>query len=202
MTDSTISIVAIGGSTRPDSSSERAVRLAARGARDAGARVTTITGRELMLPIYDTETSDRTPQALALVEAVRGAHGLLVASPSYHGGVSGMMKNALDYIEDLASHDPPYLHGRAVGCIAVAYGWQATVSTLQQLRQITHALRGWPTPLGATINAADTRFTEDGSTSDAAAAEHLRTIGQQVVEFAALRSPLNPSSETADGQTP
>ena len=107
MTDSTISIVAIGGSTRPDSSSERAVLLAARGARDAGAHVTTITGRELMLPIYDTETSDRTPQALALVEAIRSAHGLLVASPSYHGGVSGMMKNALDYIEDPASHDPP-----------------------------------------------------------------------------------------------
>lgn len=202
MTDSTISIVAIGGSTRPDSSSERAVRLAARGARDAGAHVTTITGRELMLPIYDTETSDRTPQALALVEAVRGAHGLLVASPSYHGGVSGMMKNALDYIEDLAAQDPPYLHGRAVGCIAVAYGWQATVSTLQQLRQITHALRGWPTPLGATINAADTRFAEDGSTSDAAAAEQLRTIGQQVVEFATMRSTLNTSSEIADGQTP
>ena len=107
MTDSTISIVAIGGSTRPDSSSERAVLLAARGAQDAGAHVTTITGRELMLPIYDTETSDRTPQALALVEAIRSAHGLLVASPSYHGGVSGMMKNALDYIEALAAHDPP-----------------------------------------------------------------------------------------------
>lgn len=201
MTDSTISIVAIGGSTRPDSSSERAVRLAARGAHEAGAHVTTITGRELMLPIYDTETSDRTPQALALVEAIRGAHGLLVASPSYHGGVSGMMKNALDYIEDLAAHDPPYLHGRAVGCIAVAYGWQATVSTLQQLRQITHALRGWPTPLGATINAADTRFAEDGSTSDAAATEQLRTIGQQVVEFATMRSTLTASSDIADGQT-
>ena len=177
------------------------MRLAARGARDAGAHVTTITGRELMLPIYDTETSDRTPQALALVEAIRSAHGLLVASPSYHGGISGMMKNALDYIEDLASHDPPYLHGRAVGCIAVAYGWQATVSTLQQLRQITHALRGWPTPLGATINAADTLLAEDGSTSDAAAADQLRTIGQQVVEFATMRSTLKPSSDITDIQT-
>ena len=107
MTDSTISIVAIGGSTRPDSSSERALRLAARGARDAGAHLTTTTGRDLMLPIFDTETSDQTPQALTLVEAIRSAHGLLVASPSYHGGISGMMKNALDYIEDLASHDPP-----------------------------------------------------------------------------------------------
>ncbi len=141
MTDSTISIVAIGGSTRPDSSSERAVRLAARGAQEAGAHVTTITGRELMLPIYDTETSDRTPQALALVEAIRGADGLLVASPSYHGGVSGMMKNALDYIEDLAAHDPPYLHGRAVGCIAVAYGWQATVSTLQHHQRRRYPIR-------------------------------------------------------------
>ena len=157
MTNSTISIVAIGGSTRPNSSSERAVRLDARGAREAGAHVTTITGRELMLPIYDTETSDRTPQALALVEAIRSSHGLLIASPSYHGGISGMMKNALDYIEDLASHDPPYLHGRAVGCIAVAYGWQATVSTLQQLRQITHALRGWPTPLGESDHRAPCR---------------------------------------------
>ena len=142
MTDSTISIVAIGGSTRPDSSSERAVRLAARGAKKAGAHVTTVTGRELMLPIYDTETSDRTPQALALVEAIRGAHGLLVASPSY-GGVSGMMKTRWT-TSKILQRDPPYLHGRAVGCIAVAYGWQATVSTLQRLRQITHALRGCP----------------------------------------------------------
>ena len=99
-----------------------------------------------------------------------------------------MIKNALDYIEDLSGEENAYLHGRAVGCIAVAYGWQATVSTLHQLRQVTHALRGWPTPLGATINAAITKFEIDGSTSDDAAAGQLRTIGEQVVEFAMMRS--------------
>lgn len=188
MSQHPVSILAIGGSTRPQSSSELAVMVAAKAAEAAGASVTAITGRDLMLPIYDTETSERTQQAQELVDAVRNAHGLLIASPGYHGGISGMIKNALDYIEDLSGEENPYLHGRAVGCIAVAYGWQATVSTLHQLRQVTHALRGWPTPLGATINAATTKFDPDGSTSDETAAAQLRTIGEQVVEFATMRS--------------
>lgn len=186
MTD--VTIVALGGSTRPGSSSEMAVRLAGRSAEKAGARVIYITGRDLILPIYDTETTERTDQASTLVEAIRGANGLLVASPGYHGGISGMIKNALDYIEDLREDERPYLHNRAVGCIAVAYGWQATVSTLQQIRQVTHALRGWPTPLGAAVNALTTKFAADGSTEDEAAASQLASIGEQVVEFARMRA--------------
>ncbi len=188
-----VTIVAIGGSTRPGSSSEMAVRLAGRAAEAAGAQVIYFTGRDLMLPIYDTESDDRTEQATAVVEAIRGAQGLLIASPGYHGGISGMIKNALDYIEDLREDDQPYLHGRAVGCIAVAYGWQATVSTLQQIRQVTHALRGWPTPLGATINAQATRFASDATTDDQSAAQQLQTIGEQVVEFAQMRGRSAPS---------
>lgn len=182
-----VTIVALGGSTRPGSSSEMAVRAAGQAAEAAGANVIYITGRDLMLPIYDTESHDRSEQAKTLVEAIRGAQGLLISSPGYHGGISGMIKNALDYIEDLREDDQPYLHGRAVGCIAVAYGWQATVSTLQQIRQVTHALRGWPTPLGATINAQATQFAPDATTDDASAAQQLQTIGQQVVDFAQMR---------------
>lgn len=185
---SEIRILALGGSTRPDSSSEKVLRVAAAAAEEAGATVTMITSRDLILPIYDTESGERDPKAIALVDAVRTAHGLIVCSPGYHGGISGMMKNALDYIEDLRGDDAPYLHGRAVGCIAVAYGWQATVSTLHQLRQVTHALRGWPTPLGGTINASATEFAADGSLTDAAAQEQLRAIGAQVVEFARMRA--------------
>ena len=42
--------------------------------------------------------------------AYRWADGLLVASPGYHGGISGMMKNALDYVEDLRADERVYLH--------------------------------------------------------------------------------------------
>jgi FMN reductase len=195
--NSVIEILAIGGSTRPNSTSEKALRVAANAATEQGAHVTMIASRDLMFPIYDTETPDRDPKALALIDAVRNADGIIICSPGYHGGISGMMKNALDYIEDLSKEDPAYLHGRAVGCIAVAYGWQATVSTLHQLRQVTHALRGWPTPLGGSINASVTSFDENGNATDAGAHEQLRTIGAQVVEFARMRAALPPTASTS-----
>ena len=98
-----------------------------------------------------------------------------------------MMKNVLDFVEDLRSDDRVYLDGMAVGCIAVAYGWQATVSTLHNLRVAVHALRGWPTPLGATINASGRAFTDDGRCCDASAQFQIETVGEQVVGFAKMR---------------
>ncbi len=58
---------------------------------------------------------------MALVEAVRECDGLVLGSPAYHGGLSGLVKNALDYLEDLHDDAPPYLDGRAVGCIVCAH---------------------------------------------------------------------------------
>jgi FMN reductase len=182
-------VVAIGGSTRPGSSAELAVRVAAAAAEDAGAEVTVIAGRDLMLPIYDTECRDRTPAARRLVEAVRAADGVLLSSPGYHGALSGLVKNAVDYLEDLRDDERPYLDGRAVGCVAVAYGCQASVTTLQQLRQVTHALRGWPTPQGCAVNASLGPVT--GPSQESVHAQ-LRVAGRQVVEFAVLQARLSP----------
>lgn len=177
-------VLGIGGSTRPHSSSEQALKVALDTAEDHGAEVELFAGRRLMLPIYDTETRDRSRDAIALLDAVRSADALVVCTPSYHGAVSGMIKNVLDYFEDLASDDRPYLHGMAVGCITVAYGWQATASALAGLRTSVHALRGWPTPLGATINASITRFGPSESQLDDQARFQLRTVGEQVTDFA------------------
>lgn len=185
-------IVGIGGTLRPRSSSEAALRTALEGAAGAGAEVTCFAGPDLDLPIYDPSTTERTPAAQALVAAVRGADGVVFASPGYHGTVSGLIKNAIDYIEDLAQEDPCYLDGRAVGCIGVAYGWQAAVNTVNTLRDITHALRGWPTPYGATVNAVGRPFDE-GRCTDDELAERLRMVGRQTVELALARRAVTPA---------
>jgi FMN reductase len=179
-----IRILALGGSTRPMAASERALRIAAEAAIQAGGEVSFITGRQLMLPVYDTESSDRTPEVRELIEAFRLADGILVSTPGYHGAVSGMIKNALDLVEDLRHDERPYLDGRAVGLIAVAHGWQTAVGTLNQLRQITHALRGWPAPMGVAINDVAGVLGDDAATTDAAVVRQLRTVGEQVVDFA------------------
>ncbi len=184
---SPVRVLCIGGSTRPNSSSEKAVKVSAAAAEAAGATVDLMVSRELMFPIYDTETPDRTPEAARFVEAVRAADALIVASPGYHGSMSGMLKNVLDYLEDTNKDERVYLDGVPVGCIAVSYGWQATVSTLQSIRTTVHALRGWPSPFGATINATEPIFDSDGACIDDRARFGLETVAKQVVEFAQLR---------------
>ncbi len=183
-TEAPISIVALGGSTSPLAASERALRMAAAPALAAGAHVTFLAGRDLMIPIYDTETRERSPEAQRVIDALRRADGLLLASPGYHGSVSGMVKNALDYAEDLRSDDRPYLTDRAVGIISVAHGWQTAVATLNELRVIVHALRGWPTPLGVAINDAAGLIGGDETDTDPAVARQLRVMGEQVLAFA------------------
>jgi FMN reductase len=184
----TVNVIGIGGSMRPGSQSERALGIVLAGAEEAGAKITVMTGPDLVLPFYDPAVTSRTAAARRLVEEIRAADGVVLVSPGYHGTVSGLVKNALDYLEDLRDDRRPYLDGRAVGCVAAAQGWQAAVTTLTALRSIVHALRGWPTPLGGAINAAEVTFDADGGCSDDRVAATLRTIGHQVVEFALARS--------------
>lgn len=188
----TTRIVAIGGTVNARSSTEQAMRLAAASARDAGAEVEIFGGDYLRaLPHYRGEGYGANDGA-ELVESVREADGLIVCSPGYHGSLSGLVKNALDYLEDLAADERPYLDGRAVGLIATAYGDQATMSTLQTLRSIVHALRGWPTPMGATVRVYEGLFSPDGECLEDRARMQLGMVGQQTYRGAcalALRGP-------------
>jgi FMN reductase len=171
--------------------SERALRIAAAAAKRRGAEVEFLTGRDLMVPLYDTESTERAPDAQHLVDALRRCDGLLISTPGYHGSLSGMIKNALDYCEDLRTDARPYLHDRAVGCIAVAHGWQTAVGTLHQMRQIVHSLRAWPTPLGCAINDAGGLLGVDAASTDIDVVRQLETMGEQVTEFALARREMH-----------
>src|SRR5271154_1539603 len=178
-------IVGIGGSTRNGSTGEFALNVALQAAQQEGARIQVFPGTFLVrMPIYSPEHIDRNQEQRELVEAVRRADGLILASPGYHGGISGLVKNALDLLEDLREDRRCYLEGRAVGCIVNASGWQACVSTLAAMRSIVHALRGWPTPLGATLNTTEKVFDATGACADEKAAMQLAMVGRHVVEFA------------------
>lgn len=192
-------IVGLGGTTKAGSSTEKAVRIALQAAEEAGARTKMFDGSFLArLPHYIPENQSRTAEEQDFVSAVRKADGVIVGSPGYHGGISGLVKNALDLLEDTASDDRVYLEGLPVGLIVTAYGWQATGSTLAQLRGIVHALRGWPTPLGATIKSSGGVFSPDGRCTDQQAATQLAMVGRQVVEFATWRAAAQATQTWSD----
>ena len=176
-------VVGMGGTARDGSSSERALRFALHHAEALGAETRCLTASDLCLPPYSPANGHRSPVAARLVDSLCDADGVLLASPAYHGTVSGLMKNALDYAEDLSGRPRPYLDGVAVGCISVASGWQAGVGTLRTLRDIVHALRGWPTPYGAVITTS-VRANGPEDWMDGSARASLELVAEQVVSFA------------------
>nr|WP_087573534.1 NADPH-dependent FMN reductase [Sphingomonas sp. CDS-1] len=155
-------IVALGGTLRSGSSTEAAMRHVLRHAESQGARTRIFTGEEINLPMYAPGNVAHTPRISELIAALREADGVILGSPGYHGGVSGLVKNAIDYTEEMAKDARPYFSGKAVGCIASGAGFQGCNATLNALRGIVHALRGWPTPLGIAFNSAGRIFDGQG----------------------------------------
>jgi FMN reductase len=178
-------IVAVGGTLRPGSSTEKAMQHVLEAAARAGARTRLISGTALELPLYQPENTGRSAAARDLVAQLALADGIILGSPGYHGSISGLVKNALDYAEDLRSDSRPYFSGRAVGCIATAGGWPGAVNTLSALRDIVHALRGWPTPMGAAINSSEPVFDGGGRCVNPRVAQMLDLIAEEVMDFLA-----------------
>jgi FMN reductase len=178
-----IQVVGVGGSVDAESQSDRALRAVMAALTDLGAAVSVYSGEDLDLPPYHSD-AELPVRGREYIEAVRKADAIVIASPGYHGTVSGLVKNALDYLERLRLDERPYLDGRPVGVIAVARGWQAAVATLGTLRQVVHALRGWPTPLGLAINSSVTVFDADGRTDDESTTTAVRAMAGQIMDFA------------------
>lgn len=180
-------IVGFGGTTRSGSSSERLIAEVLAGAERAGARTRLFGGASLAaLPHFNQEVSERTPEQMEFISAVREADGIVIGTPAYHGGVSALVKNAIDLLEDTRGDRRVYFEGLPIGLIVSAAGWQAGGVTLAALRNIVHAMRGWPTPLGIAVNTvAQPPFGVHGGgilVDDVATAVAIQA--RQIMEFA------------------
>ncbi|TAM09359.1 MAG: NADPH-dependent oxidoreductase [Nevskiaceae bacterium] len=188
-------IFGIGGSLSRRSISECALRFTMDAAEKCGAQTEIMVGRDLDLPNYDAHDPARLAAAHVLLRNFRDCDGVIVSASAYHGAISGMLKNALDYVAEISDPGRTFLEGRAVGCVVCAGGEQAGGTCLSGLRTIVHALRGWPTPLGVTVNARDGSFDADGQCVDDTTRTHLELLAEQVVVFARRYAPAQPARE-------
>src|SRR4051794_15450341 len=181
-------IVGIGGTPRAGSSTERALLLALRQAQQGGAR-TKLFGGEFLerLPHFNPGPAGPSAEQAELAQAIRDADGIILATPGYHGSLSGVVKNALDTLELTSRDERPYFHGRPVGVIVTAAGAQAGGATLMAVRGIIHAMRGWPTPFGAALNASNL-FDDTGECCEPKDAQQLAMVAEQVMEVAKMRA--------------
>lgn len=184
-------IVLVSGSLRRGSTSDRVADWCAQGCDGQGATTRVFYGGDIDFPAYRPGLGATRPDVQEFLDELRRADGVVLVSPTYHGTVSGLLKNAVDYINDLDG-PTPYLEGRAVGCVAVGAGAQGAVSTLATLRTIGHAVRGWPTPIGVAVSQAPTPLPagEQPSTPDG---ERLLQMASQVMWMGRVRVAQRPA---------
>ncbi|GGY72677.1 hypothetical protein GCM10010363_62440 [Streptomyces omiyaensis] len=144
-------IVLISGSLRRGSTCDRVADWCAERCAEQGASARVFTGSEIDFPAYRPGLGASHAAVAGFLDELRAADGVVLVSPTYHATVSGLLKNALDYVNDLDG-PVPYLEGRPIGTVAVGAAAQGAVSTLTTLRTIGHALRGWPTPVGVAVD--------------------------------------------------
>lgn len=179
-----LKIVGIGGALRDGSTSDAALSwmLAALDSRGVATRI--FKGRDLDFPIYDPTGPAADPRLDPYLEAVRDCDALVISSPVYHGGPSGLIKNAIDHLQPLMGDTRSYLTGRAVCCLAAGGGLQGAVGTLSALRAVVHSLRGWPTPMQVPINSSTKPFDAEGACTDPKLEKMLNAAIDDLLSFA------------------
>lgn len=176
-----VRIVAICGSLRADSYTRMTLQVALRAARETGAETQLIDLRDYDLPFCNGDKqTPPTPDLARLRNDVRGAHGIILGTPEYHGSLSGVLKNALD----LMGFDE--FEGKMIGLVSVSGGALGGVEALNALRTVGRALHAWVLPAQAVVPQVWKAFDADGTPRDEALERRLLDLGRSVARFAYL----------------
>ena len=180
----TLRVVGICGSLRPGSFTRTAMKIALRGAEEAGARTQLIDLRDYSLIFCDgKEDESRYPEdVFKLRKEVQQAKGIILGTPEYHGSFSGVLKNALD----LMGFDE--FEGKMIGLVGVSGGPMGAFTGLTDLRSVGRALHAWVIPEQASIPEAWKVFDAAGNINDRNLEQRLLEVGRQVARFACLHS--------------
>ena len=185
-------ILAFAGSTREASYNKQLVKIAAEGARAAGAQVTYLDLRDLPMPLFDEdlEAKEGIPENARKFKELMMAHrGLLIASPEYNGSLTAVLKNAIDW----ASRPLPGESPLALSCFRdkVAVIMSASPGGLGGLRGLAHVrtiLSGIGVlvlPDQQAIAKAYEAFDTDGKLKDSQQQGAVEQLGSKLVSVIA-----------------
>jgi NAD(P)H-dependent FMN reductase len=172
-------IVAIAGSLNPNSTTYAAVSIVAAAAKRAGATVGMFDLRRFPLPIYDTRLDESTyPENVHLFKRkMFEADGFIIGSPEYHGSISGVLKNALDFIGGRE------FEAKIVALLGTSGGAMGATNTLNTLNIICRNLHAWPLPTMISVPQSSHAFRADGSLKDEKLQHRLETLGEKLVKI-------------------
>jgi FMN reductase len=181
--EGTVNLLGVAGSMRQQSYSSCVLKMVLEEAKKYNADINMLELRKINLPLYDPseirsdEFSSNNNNVLErITTALRRADIFVLASPDYHGSMSGGMKNFLDYFwEDFA--------GKTFGYIVASHEKGLTVA--DQMRTAVRQCYGWSMPYNISING-EKDFDSKGNLVNSALAKRIKMLARDLVTYGTL----------------
>jgi NAD(P)H-dependent FMN reductase len=181
--EGTVNVLGVAGSMREQSYSTRGLKMVLEETKKYNAESYMLEVRKINLPLYDPSeiTSDNSSSnnnnvLERITTDLRWADVFVLASPDYHGSMSGGMKNFLDYFwEEFA--------GKTFGYIVASHEKGLTVA--DQMRTAVRQCYGWSMPYNISING-EKDFDSKGNLINSALAKRIKMLARDLVTYGTL----------------
>ncbi len=174
MSTKQLKILGLAGEYRPTSKSGMLVNAALKVAEASGAEVVFWDLNERPLPLVGEEGCWSHPNVAAFQELLIECDAFFLCSPEYHGTMSGVMKNTMDWMYD------KHVGGKVFGLMSTL-GGVTNANTLNHMRIALRWLHGWPVPEQLAIGHVKEAFDEEGNLKDEQLQERLNNLVNAVL---------------------
>lgn len=183
-------ILAFAGSSRRDSFNKKLVKVAAEGARLAGAEVTYLDFKDLPMPLFDEdlEAEAGIPENVKKFKDLMKAHqGLLIACPEYNSSITPLLKNAIDWASRPEPGEPGLIcfRDKVAVIMSTSPGAFGGLRGLVHVRAILGNIGVLVLPNQKGIAKAHEAFDENGQLEDEQQQQEIHQLGNKLATVVA-----------------
>jgi FMN reductase len=143
-------------------------------AAENGASTRLMDLRAIDLPMFRPGARPNVPGLVEAQESIHWADAIVLATPDYHGSMSGALKNFLDYFwKEYA--------GKLFGYLCASH--EKGLTAMDQMRTVVRQCYGWSLPYGVSING-DEELNPTGESE--AIQKRLRMLGRDIAVYGAV----------------
>ena len=169
-------IMGICGTYGLDSANGRMLEIMFEHCRELGAECITWNNAESPLPLVGAGGSWDDVNVKAFQELASSSDAFVLSSPEYHGPMSGVMKNSLDWLYSKHTSGKPF-------SLMCTLGGQASNNTLNHMRIAARWIHGWVTPEQVAVPNIKEAFDEDGNILDDNISARVEGMAKSLVDI-------------------
>jgi len=172
-----LKVLGVGSSMREGSYGTRALKIVLERMEKLQAETHLLDLRKAKMPTFNPNSSVQSSKRIREVtKEVNWADVFILATPDYHGSMSGPIKNFLDhYWQEFA--------GKTFGYICTSHEKGLTV--MDQMRTAVRQCYGWSLPYGISVNGEED-FNEAGEIVNSLLAKRLRMLARDLIVYGKL----------------